>query len=123
MDEFANIDLSICPLDNNTIDRIITAVVNKHSFLKDVLGIIISRQFFYVKDLLNIKHTENHYTLKFIDDTFSYWLVFIKHPINIAPLMRDLTEYKSFVINDFDILTDERKSSRVAVITSFDYLY
>jgi len=117
------IDITICPIDANTIDKVISSLMNKSPEIMNVLGIIISNQFFYSADLEILKHTDNHYSLKFINDKFDYWIVFIKHPYELNKILIALTNYNSYQINNFDLLTDERKSSNIAVVTSFEYEY
>ena len=117
------IDISIVAIDNrhiylNEVLANLNSLIEKEdAAVSCVLGHIDQGTFFPVeKDGLSVGSNE-HFSLKFVAEyEAATWLVFNKHPNTVGHLVERLTGAHVFDIDSFDIWTDERPNSLIAVV-------
>lgn len=117
------IDISIVSIDHCHIDlnevlaNLRTRIEKEDDAVSCVLGHIDQGTFFPVeKDGLSMG-SNDHFSLKFVAEYEAVtWLVFNKHPNTVGHLVESLTGAHVFDIDTFDIWTDERPNSLIAVV-------
>ena len=86
-----------------------------------IIGYIKNDMFYSLTLEENPTGTKDHYSLNFVkkyDDTC--WIVLNKHPSQLYNPMSYLTSCNTFNVDEYDIWTDERSNSLIAVVTALD---
>jgi len=120
----SQIDISLCPIDSKYMNEIIN--IMKVRFEKEendpILGYIVNN-LFYTLDYMNNGSVglSDHYSLNFAKkykDTC--WVILNKHPNQLYNPMSYLMNGNTFNVDEYDIWTDERNNSLIAVVTKMD---
>lgn len=119
----SNIDITLCPWPKDQMGETIERMNERFNKEEDdrILGYIIDDLFFTLDADNNNIGVKNHYSLNFVKDyTDKCWVVLNKHPNQIYSPMANITGCYTFNVEEFDIWSDERSSSLIAVITGLD---
>ena len=119
----SQIDITLIPIHS---DELMDSVVQKMNERFDeekndpILGYIRDDTFY----TLNLEHTEvasDHYSLKCLHKyEDKHWLVLNMHPGNVYNPVSYLTGWTTAKVEEYDIWTDERSNSYIAVVTGID---
>ena len=117
------IDITLFPIQSEELMDLVVQRMNRRFDEEKndpILGYIRNGKFY----TLNLEHTEvesDHYSLKCLykyEDKF--WLVLNKHPGCIYNPVSYLTGWSTAAVEEYDIWTDERSNSYIAVVTGID---
>ena len=116
----SQIDITLCPLNLRESSTYINNINKRYEEEKNdpILGYIINDAFYK----LGSSVAQDHYSLQFArnyKDKF-FWVVLNKHPFKIYDPMVYISECDIFNTEEFDIWSDERSNSLIAVITAVD---
>ena len=119
----SQIDITLIPIHSEELMDFVIKRVNKRFDEEKndpILGYIKNGEFYR----LNLEHNEiqtDHYSLKCLHKyEYKFWLVLNKHPGSIYDPVSYVTSWNTFNVNEYDIWTDERSNSYIAVVTEMD---
>ena len=115
----SQIDITLCPLNVEESSTYINNINKRHEEAKEdpILGYIINDVFYKLGSSI----AQDHYSLQFARNyKDKFWVVLNKHPCKISHPMAYISECDIFNTEEFDIWSDERSNSLIAVITAVD---
>jgi len=115
----SQIDITLCPLNVEESSIYINNIIKRNEEAQEdpILGYIINDAFYK----LGSSVAQDHYSLQFARNyKDKFWVVLNKHPSKIYNPMAYITSHQIFNTDEFDIWSDERSNSLIAVITALD---
>jgi len=120
----SQIDITLCPINFQHMDNVISMMNIRFEKEENdpILGYIVNNLFYTLNfmDDVSVGSTD-HYSLNFAKkykDTC--WVILNKHPNKLYNPMAYLTSCNIFNVEEYDIWTDERSNSLIAVVTELD---
>ena len=115
------IDITLFPIQSEELMDLVVQRMNRRFDEEKndpILGYIRNGEFFR----LNLEHTvSDHYSLKCLHKyEDKSWLVLNMHPGNVYNPVSYLTGWSTAAVEEYDIWTDERANSYIAVVTGMD---
>lgn len=119
------IDITMFPIFKEYMDEFINKIHNRVLEGKNdpILGYIKNGMFYTVEPIegSNEQYILNHYSLNFVKSyTDKCWLVLKVSPGNVYGVMHNISGCHTIHVTEYDIWTDERANSLVAVVTERD---
>jgi len=121
----SQIDITMFPIFKGYMDEFVNKIHNRALEEKNdpILGYIKNGMFYTVEPIegSNEQYILNHYSLNFVKSyKDTCWIVLKTDPGNIYNVMHAVCGWHVINIKEYDIWTDERSNSLVAVVTQTD---
>lgn len=121
----SQIDITLFPIDKKYMNECINTIHERFTQEKNdpILGYIKDTMFYTVEPIQgsNEQYIVSHYSLNFVKSyKDTCWIVLKAHPGKVYSVMTAITGWTTMNIEEYDVWTDERSNSLVAVITGTD---